>query len=753
MRKIYVSCLILIALSYSDALFSQVTINFDQKYQTIEGFGGFGPKEVWWSNTSNYYDPEYMNLIINDLGVNIIRTQLYWDFEPSNDNGDPNTFNWAGFNISSTSNNGRQFPFMTDLDTVPEMKQIASVWTPPIWMKLDVDNSLANFCNGQCGGYLNPALYDEFAEYCVAYVKTIKNETGVDLYGLSLQNELLYANAFESCVYTPDQYAAVLGVVGKRFKEEGLKTKIFGPEHMGSYTGNLPLFNSVFSNTDAGKYLDIYAVHGYQDGVNPTTGSATGWQQMYDFVHSHGKELWMTETSGYDTNWDGALSLGYSVMLALKYGKISAWVHWYMSGNLMNNNVPNKKFYALKNFYKYIRPDAVMIDAESPDQDIIPVAFRNDKKGMLTLVIMNMSATQKSTTLDFNLPESMHFYRSSASENFAEVTPLNGNTINLPAKSITTMVAYTTNMAPTLNTSTSDTVILAGQGQVVLGLGNITNGGDNVSTVESVDFSFSDPSLISSSSLVRITEQDSAVMTFTPDPAGYGQTVLTVKVSENTTAENGAFNAFSTRQVNVKIIPYINQPPQIDQVGPMSFEPFSGLQHIKLTGVSDGNTNDGRESLTFTLTSRQGLLTSRQVKYVQGSDTAQMIFSPKAEGLDTLDLFIKDNFGTDLGGIDQTHIIIPVNIEKSEGISPAAFSGVHVYPVPAGNEIRIFTGDADLTKCEMYDMTGRMVLRTGQIGKSTEKMIPLTNLENGLYVLKLYRTETLFMFKKIIIRK
>ncbi len=381
MKKFYFFCLFSLLLCDPGHLFAQITINYDQKFQTIEGFGGFGPKEVWWSNASQYYDPQYMNLIINDLGVNIIRTQLYWDFEPSNDNSDPYSLNPTGFNISPSSNNGRQFAFMTDLDTVPEMKQIASIWTPPVWMKLDVNNSLASFCNGQCGGYLNPDLYDEFAEYCVAYVKTIKNETGVDLYGLSLQNELLFANPFESCVYTPDQYAAVLDVVGKRFKEEGITTKIFGPEHMGSYGGNLPLFDAVFKNSDAGKYLDIYAVHGYQDGVNPTTGSATGWERMYNTVHSHGKELWMTETSGYSSDWNGAFDLGYSVMLALKYGKISAWVHWYISGNLMNNNIPNKKFYALKSFYKYIRPGAVMMDAGSADPDIIPVAFRNDREG------------------------------------------------------------------------------------------------------------------------------------------------------------------------------------------------------------------------------------------------------------------------------------------------------------------------------------------------------------------------------------
>ena len=752
MKKLYFLCLSILIFSQG-SVFSQITLDFDQKFQVIEGFGGFGPKEVWWSNTPSYYDQAYMNLIINDLGVNIIRTQLYWDFETSNDNSDPESLNLSGFNFSAGSNNGKQFPFMTDLDTVPEMKQIASVWTPPVWMKLDPNNSLASFCNGQCAGYLNPDLYDEFAEYCVAYVNTIKDETGVDLYGLSLQNELLFANPFESCVYTPDQYAAVLEVVGKRFEKEGIKTKIFGPEHMGSYGGNQGLFSSIFDKTDAGKYLSIYAVHGYQDGVNPTTGSATGWEQMYKFVHSHGKELWMTETSGYDANWDGAFSLSYSVMLALKYGKISAWVHWYLSGNIMNNNVPNKKFYALKSYYKFIRPGAVMIDAKSTDTDILPIAFRNDEKGMLTLVIMNTSDVEKSISLDFDVPEQTDFYRSSASENFDPVSPMTGNSINLPAKSITTLVAVTENVAPSINAPVEDTVLLSDHGQVEIGISHITNGGDAVSTLENLSLVFSDANLISSSSLDWENGSDTATIIFTPDPDSYGETDLIVYVSENTDAENGAFNAKSSIRIHVKIIPYVNEPPGIDPVGPFTFEPNSGLKYIKLTGITDGNSNDGREKLSYTLTSRQGLLQSRQVKYVQGADTAQMIFSPRSEGRDTLDLTIKDDFGTDLGGYDQTNIIIPVTIEKSTAVPAVIPADLRVYPNPVSDALKIYSGANEITACEIYDMTGRKLITVEGFGKNSEKVVSLKNVRNGIYILKICLPEKQEVLHKIIVRK
>ncbi len=175
---------------------------------------------------------------------------------------------------------------------------------------------------------------------------------------------------------------------------------------------------------------------------------------------------------------------------------------------------------------------------------------------------MNMSDTPKTTSLDFDLPENVTFYRSSATENFTRVTPLDGTSLTLPPKSITTMVAFTSNIAPTIEAAATDTIVLANQGAVSIGLRNITNGGDNVSTIDRVSFSFSDPALIGSSAIEQFPDKDSAAVTFTPDPAKYGETVLTARVFENTTAENGAFNAFTSRDVHVKIIPYINQAPE-----------------------------------------------------------------------------------------------------------------------------------------------------------------------------------------------
>ncbi|MEO5563388.1 MAG: hypothetical protein ABIR18_08135, partial [Chitinophagaceae bacterium] len=91
---------------------AQTPINIDKnvRFQTIDGFGGFGPKKVWWES-GPYYDAGYLNQTIDSLGVTIFRTQIYWDGELANDDSNPNTFNWAGFNFGASSDNGKQFSF------------------------------------------------------------------------------------------------------------------------------------------------------------------------------------------------------------------------------------------------------------------------------------------------------------------------------------------------------------------------------------------------------------------------------------------------------------------------------------------------------------------------------------------------------------------------------------------------------------------------------------------------------------------
>jgi glucuronoarabinoxylan endo-1,4-beta-xylanase len=441
-----------------------VTVNQDIVFQTIEGFGGFGAKKVWWDSPP-YYDQGYLNQVIDSLGCTFIRTQIYWDAEPVNDNSDPNSTDWSKFNFGPETDNGKQFSFIHDLN-LKGARLLATVWTPPLWMKgldefygtlwgnpvrrrpSDADlNANCAWCGGaagceQVGGWLKSQYYSEFAEYLVAYVKKVKEQTGVDVWAINIQNEPYFANPFESCVVIPSEYADILKTVGERFAEEGITTRLFGPEHMGEVTWgvNTEYIKEILEDETVKPYLSFYAVHSYVDGVAPDYGSAEGWSALYEkVVTTHGKELWMTETSDFDKQgYDLAISMAKSLYLGLKFGHISGWVYWAMADYIIKNNKLTPLGRGFQQYYRFLLPGTQMIEVSSADPDILVVAGK--LRDNLSIIAINNSAVDKSISFEGpGIPAEFKMFRTSATENFKRL-PVTGSTgIIFKAESITSI--------------------------------------------------------------------------------------------------------------------------------------------------------------------------------------------------------------------------------------------------------------------------------------------------------------------------
>lgn len=455
MMKNTFALLLIAVLIGNRGLAQTVTVDEGNTFQTIEGFGGFGAKKVWWEQ-GPWHDAGYLSETVDNLGVTIFRTQIYWDGELSNDNDDPNVINPAGFNFGPESDNGKQFPFIRDLHA-KGAKLIATVWTPPVWMKLlDIPERVPDECyncrtcpvgsagRAMCGGRLNPEYYEEFAEYLVAYVKTLKEQTDVDLYAISIQNEPYFANPFESNVVMPEEYADLLKVVGTRFEAEGLPTKFFGPEHMAEWSWGVQkrYVDETLGDPEVKSLLDIYAVHGYVDGVAADYGSAEGWTALRENISvAHDKPLWMTETSDFNLQgFNLAMSMSKSLYLALKFGNISAWVYWSMNDAMVIDNKLTPLGYAFKNYYRFVRPGAVRIGSESTDAGILTVAFRHPDTNDVSIVLINQTSEVKSVTLNIPFEHGdLIMYRTSDGQNCANLGVINRNQISLPANSINTL--------------------------------------------------------------------------------------------------------------------------------------------------------------------------------------------------------------------------------------------------------------------------------------------------------------------------
>jgi glucuronoarabinoxylan endo-1,4-beta-xylanase len=426
----------------------------------------FGAHQFWWGDPSAFWNQEWAEMIITDLGVTVWRNEIYPPSTPQR--SQPVSFN-------------DQRPVVEGLKSIADahgvdLKVLLTVWSPPASMKWGASFSWAGDQNAtrypdeniqtNHGGTLNPNMYEEYANYLIDHIKQYEN-AGVDVYALSLQNELAFSQPFNSCTYTTYWYCELLNAVVPIIKQSYPEIKIFGSEnmlHMEGKEENWRWFyhNAIKNNQNAPDNIDAFAVHGYNDGVAPTTGSSLAkmWTNHTEqFAKPLNKPAWMTETSGYIDSWEageehpGALGLALDIHAALYYGNIEAWVWWQGSENphttninqyvLMAGTTVGKKYYASKHFYRYIRPGADRVDATSPYEDVFVTAFQHPERNTQTLVIINAATDSRDVSIEgAGLPGHFNIYRTSASENCENIGVYStGTNLVLPSRSLITLAS------------------------------------------------------------------------------------------------------------------------------------------------------------------------------------------------------------------------------------------------------------------------------------------------------------------------
>jgi O-glycosyl hydrolase len=439
---------------------AQVTITRGQKAQTIDGFGFFGAHDVWWGKPADMVNADWVDAVFDDLGITIWRNEIH----PPADSIAAQDADWP-----------KQKPVVQAMAakakaTGVPLKVILSVWSPPSSMKCAVGTNGVVDGSPHSGGTKNggglcPSKRSDFANYLIAALKQY-SDIGVDVYALSFQNEPLFVEPYNSCVYTQKEYADTLAAIGPIVHAAYPNLKFFGSENMlgieaGGANGFDPYwYTANFMKSEAAlAQLGIVAVHGYSDGVLATPASKMSklWASFLAGTASTRLPIWMTETSGYlDTiegngTLPGALDLAQSIYAALYHGHLAAWVWW--QGSELGNSAPGefglmssttkrgKKYYVSKQFYRYIRPGAQMVQAASDDPEVLVAAFEHPITSAFTVIAINAGTTGKTATISgAGVPAEFQAYRTSTSENCANLGTVTPATLALPARSITTLV-------------------------------------------------------------------------------------------------------------------------------------------------------------------------------------------------------------------------------------------------------------------------------------------------------------------------
>lgn len=138
----------------------------------------------------------------------------------------------------------------------PEIKILATPWSPPVWMK---DNHSSQ------GGQLLPKYYRVYARYFLKYIQEMKKQ-GITIYAVTPQNEPLHPGNNPS-LYMPaeEQLIFIRDHLGPTFKNKGIKTKIICFDHNCDHP-DYPIH--ILNDPKASQYIDGSAFHLYNGDIS-----------------------------------------------------------------------------------------------------------------------------------------------------------------------------------------------------------------------------------------------------------------------------------------------------------------------------------------------------------------------------------------------------------------------------------------------------------------------------------------------------
>jgi ankyrin repeat protein/O-glycosyl hydrolase len=404
----------------------QVKVSPQQNRQYIEGFGTC---VIDYTNPPSYFnDPKLYDLAVNDLGMSILRMSFPQEIEEVNDDADPNHFNWPGFDMTFLE---RRMKIALEFKKRGVEKFIFSTWSPSEFIK--TNRAVVQ------GGFVRMDMFKEYAENVAACIIAAKHNWGIDVGAFAIQNELMFIEPYCSCLYTPETAREAVRALMRKFEKEGINCRIQMPEDMMFFNRMYHYILPTINDPETKHFVGDFCTHRQSE-----------WDEVvkwHDAVAPLNRQTWMTETSGHQPNWDGALKLANDIYDYIVGGNMSAWLYWQISTNsasefaLMKGSEPTPKYYASKHFYRWVRPGALRIDGQSSHPNLLVSAFKHEYDGTLTLVLINKDEHDLEVQLAIEgMPNNTYeVYRSGESENCISLGKQKLTSIKIPAKHIITL--------------------------------------------------------------------------------------------------------------------------------------------------------------------------------------------------------------------------------------------------------------------------------------------------------------------------
>lgn len=339
-------------------------------------------------------------------------------------------------------------------------------WTPAAGFKStsDIDDTNKATDGGIYGGsYLgsgNNITNVNYASQLANYVVSMKNNFGVNLYAISIQNEPdADVTNYEACQWSAAQIHDFVTNLYAALNAKGVgSTKIILPEDENWRTN---LLVAAMSDPAVGPDVGIVACHNY-DGSPPENTPVP----LPTFTNPNAA-TWETEVSilsGNDDSMANALYWAGRVHYYMTIAQANAWHYWWLmtedgTGNesLTDGNAsPTKRMFALGQFSRFVRPNYYRIGATNFGEALIS-AYKDSVSPGFAIVAINPSPSnivQSFTLVNLSAAGVVTPWMTTSNLSLAPQTPIAitnlSFTYNLPAMSVVTFAGQATNYAPAL---------------------------------------------------------------------------------------------------------------------------------------------------------------------------------------------------------------------------------------------------------------------------------------------------------------
>ncbi|MAE55003.1 MAG: glycosyl hydrolase, partial [Porticoccaceae bacterium] len=269
------------------------------------------------------------------------------------------------------------------------------------------------------GGKLLPEYYDSWARYYVKFIESYEKE-GMPMWGISIQNEPMAVQRWESMIYTAEEERDFLkNHLGPIMEQSG-----YGDKNIVVWDHNRDLMahraNVIFGDPEASKYAWGIGYHWYETWYTDCYPHCDGFENMHEnlaLVNQSfpDKPILFTEgtVEAFSTDkyqyWPNAERYGFSMIRDFNRGTVG-WTDWNLLLDQTGgpNHVSNfcfapihgdtstgeliytPTYYYIGHFSKFVGPDSVRISTSVSRNVVLATSFLNPD-GTMATIVMNKS--------------------------------------------------------------------------------------------------------------------------------------------------------------------------------------------------------------------------------------------------------------------------------------------------------------------------------------------------------------------------